>query len=216
MDTIGWVTSYLVTIVCSAGLLYTLKKWKNMSWKKMGREKVYFAFLPVMLLLMNSCYIFLAEEPLQYTLWKYIIILGVLWVIAYIDFKEQIIPNKYLLMAIIIRGIIFIIELITDLSGAVTTIIAEGLGSLILLSVCILIRFLSRKGLGMGDVKLFAVLPLFLGLVNGVRAFLYAMIIVFIQACFCLITRKKGKKDVLPFAPAIAAGAWITVFLAVI
>lgn len=102
------------------------------------------------------------------------------------------------------RGIILIPELCISPMDAVAQFLSELIGCGILLAFCLLVRIVSRKGLGMGDVKLFSILPLFLGALGGMRAMMYSMVIIFVQACFCLITKRKGKKDVLPFAPSIA------------
>ena len=118
-----------------------------------------------------------------------------------------------MLLCLGLRGIIFLIEILQNPMDAAAQMIAELIGCGVLLAFSLLIRILSRKGLGMGDVKLFSILPLFLGALGGMRAVIYSMLIIFVQAVFCLITKRKGKKDVLPFAPAIAGGTWIIVIL---
>ena len=65
----------------------------------------------------------------------------------------------------------------------------------------------------MGDIKLFMVLPLLMGMIGGMRTVLYGMVFIFIESIFCLVTRRKGGKDELPLGPALGLGAWLTMLL---
>ena len=206
-------STLLIAIGMSLVIYYTLKKWTGLPNVESEKSKWYFRIMPIALLGI-ALYLSVRCMDMPYiAMWKRICILGILWGIAYVDQKENIIPNQYLLLCLGLRGIIFLIEILQNPMDAAAQMIAELIGCGVLLAFSLLIRILSRKGLGMGDVKLFSILPLFLGALGGMRAVIYSMLIIFVQAVFCLITKRIGKKDVLPFAPAIAGGTWIIVIL---
>lgn len=206
-------STILMAGIMIGAVYWTGKKRKESVCLEEKRTKLYFyGIFPALLFL--SFYLILSPAQIEVTaMWKRICIAAVLWPVAYVDFKKHLIPNTYLLLALGCRVVIFLAEVLQSPMNGLAQLISEIIGSLVLLAFCLLMRLLSRKGLGMGDVKLFAVLPLFLGVLGGMRALLYAMILIFIQSCFCLITKRKGKKDVLPFAPAIEAGVWIVILL---
>mgnify|MGYP000330213919 CR=1 FL=1 len=70
----------------------------------------------------------------------------------------------------------------------------------------------SRGGMGFGDVKMAAVMGLFLGW----RALPVALFVAFVAgglvAAALLLTRRKQRKDALPFAPFLALGGAVTQF----
>lgn len=74
----------------------------------------------------------------------------------------------------------------------------------------LLIPSVLTGGMGMGDVKL----ALFVGLALGLELVLPAMLLMAIggglAAVFLLVTKVRGRRDPIPYAPFIAAGALIT------
>lgn len=74
----------------------------------------------------------------------------------------------------------------------------------------LLIPSVLTGGMGMGDVKL----ALFVGLALGFELILPAMLLMAIggglAAVFLLVTKVRGRRDPIPYAPFIAAGALIT------
>lgn len=177
-------------------------------------EKIYLKAAPVVSLFMAAYMIFFIEEMALLQIWKYMIIFSLLWMIAFVDYKCQLILNEYILMGIGIRGLLWIIEVVLSPQNSFYEILAEIIGSFCLLMFGVILRFLSRKGFGMGDIKLLALLPFFLGTLYAFRVVLYSMVIIFIQACFCLVTNRKGRKDILPFAPAVLGGT-VVLFLVI-
>ncbi|MDI3317281.1 MAG: prepilin peptidase [Bacillota bacterium] len=77
-----------------------------------------------------------------------------------------------------------------------------------------LIGRLSGGGLGGGDVKLAAVLGLFLGPAPAALAFFAAAVLGGGVAGFLLVTGRRSRRDELPFGPFLAAGALVAWFWA--
>lgn len=208
-------STIFVAVVMSVLQNLMRKKMEEVPEIQTKQQVWYFRLLPFALLAV-AVWLPLADGELDIlAAWRALMMLSMLWMIAYIDYREHLIPNRALLIALVMRAVVFVCEMAMDASDALTEIAGELIVCLVLLAFCWLLRFLSRKGIGMGDVKLFAVLPLFFGPMGSLRVTMYALIIIFVQSCFCLILKKKGRKDVLPFAPAASGGAWIYVILSV-
>lgn len=81
------------------------------------------------------------------------------------------------------------------------------------LVACILCCLIVKGAIGMGDVKLFGVMALYLGLEGIWTAIFCALVVSFFIAVFSLITKKVKRKDNIPFAPAILIGTYLSIFL---
>ena len=66
-------------------------------------------------------------------------------------------------------------------------------------------------GMGMGDVKLALLVGLVLGLTLVVPAMIYMAIGGGLAAVFLLVTKVRGRRDPIPYAPFIAGGALIVI-----
>jgi len=140
-------------------------------------------------------------------------VLALLWPVALIDWKTYRIPNRFILAGLTIRGMLFIGELFLDgdviWGNLISEVIAAGALGLatLLCSVCL------KNSIGYGDIKLFLVMGLLLGMSGIWSAIFMSLIVAFITALILLIGKKKGKKDVVPFAPSIMIGTYISVIL---
>jgi leader peptidase (prepilin peptidase)/N-methyltransferase len=120
--------------------------------------------------------------------------------VALIDFDHRIIPNKIMLPAAIAA---LVIGLITRPSGVPEQLIAGAAAGAFFLVFAVAYP----RGMGMGDVKLAAVLGLFLG-----RSVAVALIVgVFVGAVVGGIVMArlgvaKGRKTAVPFGPFLAFG----------
>ena len=83
-----------------------------------------------------------------------------------------------------------------------------GLGGAILLLALIMDRVLRRESMGGGDIKLFALVGLYLGALGGLLAVLLSCLF---GLAFAALGRK-GRNAPFPFGPAIAAAAVVTLF----
>lgn len=140
-------------------------------------------------------------------------LLTVLWVCAWWDFNFYLIPNKVLLAALAARVVLFGAEALTQPEGLKEILLTCAGAGIAMLVTGVLCRLISSDSLGFGDVKLMAVLGLFLGLERTWSAMLYSMLVIFL-ACLLLLLTKKAKKDSsVPFAPAMLMGTWLSLVL---
>jgi leader peptidase (prepilin peptidase)/N-methyltransferase len=127
--------------------------------------------------------------------------------VALIDFDHRIIPNKIMLPAAIAA---LVIGLVTRPSGVPEQLIAGAAAGAFFLVFAVAYP----RGMGMGDVKLAAVLGLFLG-----RSVAVALIVgVFVGAVVGGIVMArlgvaKGRKTAVPFGPFLAFGGVVGLLL---
>jgi leader peptidase (prepilin peptidase)/N-methyltransferase len=126
--------------------------------------------------------------------------------VTLIDLDHRIIPNRLMLIGAVLAPAIL---LLTDPDAIAEHLIAAAAaGGFFLLAV-----LAYPRGMGMGDVKLAAVLGLFLGRSVGPAVFLALMSGTLVGAA--IIARKgarEGRKTAVPFGPFLALGALVALF----
>ena len=123
---------------------------------------------------------------------------------AYIDFRRMVILDEILLV-LLITGLAY-----TGVNGNVWK--ETFLGALTGGGLLGLIYFISRGGMGFGDVKLAGVLGIWTG-IPGILVTLYlAFLIGGIAALSLCMTHKAVMKSRIPFAPCLSAGAVLSFF----
>lgn len=135
---------------------------------------------------------------------KYAFLSCVLLTAAFIDLDRRIIPDR-LNLAGFLAGLAFLpaagdVTFQSALAG-----LAAGGGFLLLVAV------LSRGAMGGGDIKLFGVVGLFLGLEKTVLAMFLTFFIGGSAGLFLIATGIRSRKDYIPFGPFISAGAFIAI-----
>ncbi|MBQ4381254.1 MAG: prepilin peptidase [Oscillospiraceae bacterium] len=128
-----------------------------------------------------------------------------LFTLSLVDLESYIIPNGCLVVAAVAWAVTepFLFEGWPDLGLHIFAAVLYG-GGIMAVSL-IMDRVLKKESLGGGDVKLFAVVGLYFGLIGG----LFAMII----ACVLgLVISLAARRNKIPFGPAIAAACLVMVF----
>lgn len=135
----------------------------------------------------------------------------VLIIVACIDLDYMLIPNS-LLIAFIIFAIVLMI--FYPFGNFVNHFIGCAVGGGFLLIVYGLgFAFVKREVVGLGDIKLMAVLGLLLGWKNIIVAYLIAFIVAgVVLLCVKIASKDKTKFKEYPFAPFLALGALIALF----
>jgi leader peptidase (prepilin peptidase)/N-methyltransferase len=135
-----------------------------------------------------------------------LVLIAVLVPVALIDLEHRIIPNKITLPAAVAA---VAIGAVLDLRGVPEQLIAgAGAGGFLLVFV-----LAYPRGMGMGDVKLAAVLGLFLG--RSVAVAILAGVLAGTVAGAAVMARvgvEKGRKTAVPFGPFLALGGLIGLF----
>lgn len=134
---------------------------------------------------------------------RYGVLAFALLVVFFTDLEHQIIPN-----AITYPGTV---------AGIVLSAASGTLGSSVIAAVAagavfLLLGLVSRGGLGGGDIKLAAMIGAFLGTPAVVVALFLAVALGAAGGLVLMALRLRSRKDMIPFGPAMAAGAMIAVF----
>ena len=139
-----------------------------------------------------------------------LVLLSTLIAITGIDVDHQIIPD-----VLSIPGIVF--GLLASIAPGGIGFLNSALGTLVGGGIFIVIivasgLVLGQPGMGVGDVKLGAMLGAFLGWKLALLSILLSVLIGGPLAATLLATGTKGRKDPLPFGPFLAVGAVISLF----
>lgn len=133
--------------------------------------------------------------------------------IAWIDWKERIIPNKLILAALIVWILMLGIEVLFTQVKIGQTLAFSLLGGGVCAGVMLLISLVVKDALGMGDVKMVFALGLFYGLMNTFAIILLSMIIMSITAVVLLVMKKVNRKTAIPMAPFVFFGLTLNLLL---
>jgi len=133
---------------------------------------------------------------------KYLFLASILVAAAFIDLEHYIIPNRLVLVG---AGGGLLSPLLQDVSvwSALSGMAVAG-------GVLLLLALVSKGGMGLGDVKLAAVVGLFLGWPLGLVAVFFAACLGGAFGILLLVFGIKRRKDPIPFGPFIALGTVVT------
>lgn len=134
-------------------------------------------------------------------------------VLAVIDFKSKILPNKYVL-ALSITSIIFI-SLASDFNFK--TIIESIYVSISIFIAYLIMFFLSKRTFGLGDVKYSFALSLpavfLFGISQTINMHIFAFILGGIIALVLLMSKKVSKNHAIAFGPFMSVSYFLFLVL---
>lgn len=144
---------------------------------------------------------------------RYIILTIFMVFLGFIDQQKTIIPNRLLIIMFVIRAVI--------LGGEITVkpsfwmdILKSAIGGMILgFLIFMLARIFSRKSIGMGDVKLTAVLGWYLGGALIWFDIVVSLSLAAVYSIIQLILKKLNMKDSIPLAPFFSVGTILILLL---
>ncbi|MDR1217633.1 MAG: A24 family peptidase [Oscillospiraceae bacterium] len=141
-------------------------------------------------------------------------LLSLLLPAAFVDYKSYRIPNAFIVAGAAYWAALFIAEpLVSGMAGFGRTAVSDLAAAGALTAAALLCAVAIRGSIGAGDVKLFMVMGLLLSTEGIGGAVLLSLAVSFIVSAWLLITKRKTRKDTLPFAPALAAGTFLSVLL---
>ncbi|WP_338066847.1 A24 family peptidase [Evansella clarkii] len=132
-------------------------------------------------------------------------LISLLVIITVSDITTMLIPNKIL---IVFLGIFIVLRIISPLDPWWSSILGAATG----FGVLLLIAIISKGGMGGGDIKLFGVLGIVLGLQGVLLTLFFASLIGSVAGITAMLTKKVKKGQPVPFGPAIAAGSLLAYF----
>ncbi|MGN0395321.1 MAG: prepilin peptidase [Coprococcus sp.] len=176
-----------------------------------GVSKVFIIFMFVMNILLANFLVFFYDNPAAINV-KLMFMVSVLWPIAYIDYRTKRIPNAILKITLVARLLFLAPEWIAQ-KNILHSLLSMSIAVLAVIFACGICCFIMKGSIGMGDIKLFGIMALYMGLEGIWPAIFCSLIASFFIAVYVLVTKKAKRKDNIPFAPAILIGTYISIFL---
>lgn len=134
---------------------------------------------------------------------KILLFIAFLVTITFIDIDHQLILDK-VLVCMLATGIVLNVYLgIPTVGNYLLSGLAAG-------GILLMLAFISRGGMGGGDIKLAAVLGVWLGWPYIALALLLTFLGGGVAGALLLLLKIKGRKDAIPFGPFLTAGAYVT------
>lgn len=142
---------------------------------------------------------------------KLLTLAAVLFPVAAVDYRVQKIPNQFVLAAVAFRCVFYIFEFILSPSDAFEILKDNLIGALVIGAFFLLLLLVFKNSIGMGDVKLFAVMGLYQGLWGAIYSIFFSLLVSFVLSLLLLITKKKQRKDTISFGPSILLGTILSI-----
>lgn len=188
---------------------------QNILWfKEQWEDKKYRVYFVITLMvsagLMAEFYLF------DYSVAKsirYLVLIAALFLIAWIDRRTRRIPNKILKILLMIRTGLFLLEWMMFPRLGLSLLISVMLGALLGGGMFLLAHFISRGGVGMGDVKLVAAVGIYMGGGSIMACVFLSVMASSVYSIIMLICKKIKLKEEIPFAPFVFIGTVLTMAL---
>ncbi|WP_231486422.1 prepilin peptidase [Candidatus Blastococcus massiliensis] len=135
-------------------------------------------------------------------------------VLAVIDLRAKLLPNRVLLPATL--AVLVLLTVAAAVDDAWPDLLRAALAGAVSFGVGLVLALISPSGLGMGDVKLAALLGLVLGWLGWpvvLLGFLVGFLLQAVLGLALLAVRRAGRSTELPFGPALLAGALVAAVL---
>ncbi|TYP88495.1 prepilin peptidase [Blastococcus xanthinilyticus] len=129
-----------------------------------------------------------------------------------IDLRHRLLPNRVVLPALGVTAVLLALAAVVD--GSAAALLRAGLGGAALFGGYLVLALINPRGLGMGDVKLAALLGIPLGWLGWQVLLLGAVAGFVVQAVLALLLLAGRRIDLeaeLPFGPAMLLGAALAV-----
>lgn len=137
---------------------------------------------------------------------KYLLLIGGLIPIAWEDWLEKTIPNRWLVRLLCVRAVLIGIEAVLYPAAFTDNLIFTGIGGAVSGLVMFAGYVVSRHQIGAGDVKLLAVIGMYLGAALNYWVMVAALVIAAVYGGARVFLKRSGMRDEIAFAPFIAAG----------
>ena len=130
------------------------------------------------------------------------------------DRRYHLIPNSFIIVGLGVKIAGYLYEWITlGWEHMLRTLLNGLFGAVIVAVFFIIIALIFKNSIGMGDIKLFALICLFQGLAVGVTSIFMSLMAAFVLSVVLLIIKRKTRKDAIPLAPSIMIGTIACIIL---
>lgn len=189
-------------------LILKIWKWYGINVLKMRTRMHKIISICALILSVTLNYLLFSKEINAVIRINMIVFFVLLSAIAAIDYKNKIIPNKLLLIGIVSRTVILVIEAICYSDMIKKNLLNALMGLLFGLIFMLVLCWISKHGIGFGDVKLFAWVGYCMGVVDTYSILFYSALLAAIAGIYLMVLKKEDRKRQIPFAPFVWIGAY--------
>lgn len=205
-------------ILILLGYVYACCYLNNVKWNskettvlKLTRNKIYYLLFAIVVLIVLM---YLFERVYHLSLLQEIKLLSLVLImlpIAAIDIRVQKIPNKLIIVALLLRCVLFVPEFIISSSNGFAVLKDSLFASIIITSFFFVFALCLKNSIGMGDIKLFGIIGLYQGVFGMINSVFYSLTVSFVLSVLLLISKKKSRNDTISFGPSIFLGTIIAI-----
>lgn len=210
LEIIFALVTVFVGLVAYCSYVYELKPKESLD--KLKNEKL-LIILEIVLSLFVLIVLNLMFHVNMSNYFKIQSLLSILIPIAVIDWYKHIIPNKLLIVLLVERVVCVALDFMMGLQDAEWYALGCLITAAIIYVLFLAMQLITKNGIGGGDVKIFAIVGLYLNAYGGIQCLLYSFIVSFFVSVFLLLTKKKNRKDELAFGPILLVGLLIKIVL---
>ena len=127
-------------------------------------------------------------------------------ILGYIDAREKIIPNGFILVGLLFWLVLTLIDIFVGGTNWVKLLMFSGIGGIACGGLLFVVAIIVKSALGMGDVKLFFVLGLLYGLTDTYGILISSIVAMGVLSVVLLIAKKITTKSTIPMAPFVTLG----------
>ncbi|MCC5782360.1 prepilin peptidase [Kocuria sp. CCUG 69068] len=204
-------------LVLTAGLIGAVVGWSLprvvLRYSPVTDEPASAPSRPLLALATAALFVLVAAYfGLSWQLPAYLFFAAVAVVLTVIDLRHHLLPNAVVLPALGIGSVLLALAATGENTWG--ALLRAVLGALALFVLYLVLALISPAGLGMGDVKLAAVLGLFLGFQGWGALFVGAVlasVVGMVVGLAVLASRRGGLRSDVPFGPSMLAGALVAV-----
>lgn len=138
---------------------------------------------------------------------------SVLWACAWTDWEALLIPNRILLAGLLFFLALSAAEAVRQPENIRYAAVSAGIAAAGLLAAGSLCRIVIPGSVGFGDLKLFIVMGLYLGMDDTWSAMFYTLLASFAASVFLLLTKRASRTSMMPFAPFLLFGTFLAICL---
>lgn len=142
------------------------------------------------------------------TLLNIIVLYPLLSIAAGIDLKTYKIPNQLVVFGLIFKTVLLILEAFMFGETVKRSLVTSIGGVFFAFTFMMILSFITKRGIGYGDVKLLTLIGYCLGISDTYSILFYSVLFAAIAGAYLLIIKKCSKKQKMPFAPFIYMGAY--------
>ena len=147
------------------------------------------------------------------TILRSLVLISFGYVASYLDLKTRTIPNKLVLIMLAVWVVLMAAHVIVDIETAVDVLVRSLISGAAAGGFFLAIYFISRKGVGGGDVKLIAVMGLYMTLAKLMPMLFFSSLTTALVSLGLLVTKRATLKTAIPLVPFLYLGTLIVIFM---